>query len=106
MPHTALLQALPDAALFADPSGIILGWNDMATQLYGWTSAEMAGRPIEDRLPPSSDERLFLRRIAREGQWRGDFHDFRKDGSRVWTDTHVQAVRDASGEVTGLLVVS
>jgi PAS domain S-box-containing protein len=108
MPQAQLLQALPDAGVLTDPSGIVRGWNDSATRLFGWTADEMVGRPLLERFPPFARAEVgeHLRQLAAGGEWDGEFEDYRKDGSRVWIEAHVHAVRDAAGTVTGILGVS
>ncbi len=108
MPQNHLLQALPDAAILTDPSGVVRGWNDSATQLFGWSAAEMIGRPLVERFPPAAQGEVaeFIRQLAAGGEFDGEFHDYRKNGSRVWVEAHVHAVRDASGTITGILGVS
>lgn len=107
MPHTALLQALPDAAVLTDLSGVVRGWNDSATQLFGWSATEMIGLPLVERLPPSARAEVdeHLKQSVNGGEWDGEFQDYRKDGSRVWTATHLHPVRDAAGAITGILGV-
>ena len=108
MPQNHLLQALPDAAILTDPSGVVCGWNDAATQLFGWNAAEMIGRPLVERFPPAARVEVaeHIRQLATGGEWDGEFQDYRKDGSRVWIEAHVHAVRDDSGAITGILGIS
>jgi len=96
MPHTPLLEALPDAAILTDPGGLVRGWNEAATRLFGWTAGEMVGRPLVERFPPVARVEVgeHLRHIAAGGEWDGEFEDYRKDGSRVWIEAHVHPVRD------------
>jgi PAS domain S-box-containing protein len=51
MPHSQFLHALPDAAILTDPSGVVRGWNDPATQLFGWTAADMIGQAARRAIP-------------------------------------------------------
>ncbi len=108
MPHTPLLHALPDAAILTDPNGVVSGWNDAAARLFGWTAAEMIGRPLIERFPPAARAEVseHLRFLAAGGEWDGEFEDYRKDGSRVWIEAHVHPVRDNADRVTGILGVS
>lgn len=108
MPHTHFLQALPYAAILTDPSGVVCGWNDSATELFGWTAADMIGRPLVERFPLSARAEIseHLKQLAAGGEWDGEFLDYRKDGSRIWIEAHVHPVRDACGTITGILGVS
>jgi two-component system, cell cycle sensor histidine kinase and response regulator CckA len=108
MHQTQLLQSLTDAAILTDPDGVVRGWNKSATQLFGWTAAEMLGRPLMERFPLAARAEVgeHLRHLAAGGEWDGEFEDYRKDGSRVWIEAHVHPVHDASGMITGILGVS
>ncbi|MBL8680477.1 MAG: PAS domain S-box protein [Myxococcales bacterium] len=108
MPQSTLLHALSDAAILTNPDGVVLGWNAAATRLFGWTDAEMIGRPLVERFPPGARSAVGerARQLATADDWDGEFEDFHKDGSRIWIEYHVRAVRDAVGTVTGVLGVS
>jgi two-component system cell cycle sensor histidine kinase/response regulator CckA len=108
MPHAPLLEALPDAAILTDPDGLVRGWNEAATRLFGWTASEIVGRPLVERFPPAVRAEVgeHLRQLAAGGAWDGEFEDYRKDGSRVWIEAHVHPVRNDAGTVTGILGVS
>ena len=108
MPQTQLLSALTDAAILTDLNGVVRGWNEAATELFGWAHNEIVGRPLVERFPPTvrAEVNEHLRHLAAGGDWDGEFEDYRKDGSRVWIEAHVHAVRDAAGAITGVLGVS
>ncbi|VTT99254.1 multi-sensor hybrid histidine kinase : Multi-sensor hybrid histidine kinase OS=Chthoniobacter flavus Ellin428 GN=CfE428DRAFT_3487 PE=4 SV=1: PAS: PAS_4: PAS_3: GAF: PAS_4: PAS_3: HisKA: HATPase_c: Response_reg [Gemmataceae bacterium] len=108
MPLAQLMQALPDAAILTDPGGVVREWNEAATRLFGWTAEDMVGRPLVERFPPAARAQAseHLRQYAAAGGWDGEFEDYRKDGSRVWTELHIHPVRDTPGTVTGVLGVS
>jgi PAS domain S-box-containing protein len=46
-----ILESLPDALLIADDKGVIAYANSNAEQLFGWSRAELVGKPIEVLLP-------------------------------------------------------
>lgn len=104
----ALLARVEDAIVCTDTQGLITYWNKGAEQLYGWTSAELLGRPLADRLP--AEGHTFLEPILRgvlEGKTlAGEFEDYRKDGSRVWIDAQAYPMLDDQGHVTGLMGVA
>ncbi|HJU00876.1 MAG TPA: PAS domain S-box protein [Actinomycetes bacterium] len=47
----AVTDAAVDAIVSADSSGRVLTWNRGAERLFGWTSAEMVGRPLTVIIP-------------------------------------------------------
>lgn len=56
----------PNAQIRIDPEGTVIGWNDAATALFGWTAAEMVGQELAAHLvPPTFQEahRAGLRRF-------------------------------------------
>ena len=46
-----LVVDLADAVIIADPSGRIVFWNEAAHRLFGWTSAEAIGEPLDLIIP-------------------------------------------------------
>jgi PAS domain S-box-containing protein len=47
----SLLESVPDAMVIADEAGTILHVNGIAERLFGWTRAEVVGKPVEVLLP-------------------------------------------------------
>jgi two-component system CheB/CheR fusion protein len=104
----ALLARVEDAIICTDAQGLITYWNKGAEQLYGWTSAELLGRPLADRLPPEGHSFIepILRGVLDGKTLAGEFEDYRKDGSRVWIDAQAYPMLDDQGHVTGLMGVA
>jgi PAS domain S-box-containing protein len=48
---TAVLTAAPDGVFVVDPAGIIRRVNPAAEALFGYTSEELVGRPVDDLVP-------------------------------------------------------
>ncbi|MFG0261968.1 MAG: PAS domain S-box protein, partial [Novipirellula sp. JB048] len=103
-----LLSHVQDATIVTDVAGVVTYWNVGATRLYGWTAEEMLGRPFTDRFP--EPEREWVAEQIRERvsgkDWKGEYHDWRKDGTRVWVDAHVTRLVDDQGRVIGVLGLS
>ncbi|HEX2854340.1 MAG TPA: PAS domain S-box protein [Opitutaceae bacterium] len=104
----ALLARVEDSIICTDAQGLITYWNKGAEQLYGWTSVELLGRPLTDRLPPEGHAVFepLLRGVLEGKTLGGEFEDYRKDGSRVWIDAQAYPMRDDQGHVTGLMGVA
>jgi PAS domain S-box-containing protein len=104
----ALLARVEDAIVCTDAQGLITYWNKGAEQLYGWSSAELLGRSLMDRLPTEGAVVFepMLKGVLGGKTLAGEFEDYRKDGSRVWIDAQVYPMVDDQGRVTGLMSVA
>ena len=85
----------------------ITGWNIGATNILGWTEAEMLGRPADLIFTPEDQAagvpELETQRAAGEGRAADDRWHQRKDGSRFWASGEMMALRDEGGAQTGYL---
>ena len=85
----------------------ITGWNIGATNILGWTEAEMLGR-LGDLIFTPEDQaagvpELETQRAAGEDRAADDRWHQRKDGSRFWASGEMMALRDEGGAQTGYL---
>jgi PAS domain S-box-containing protein len=99
---TALLANSFDAIVSKDLDGIILSWNDAATQMYGFTAEEAEGKPIELLIP--EDKRAEERQIRSDlaaGKTVQHYETVRqrKDGGRIDVSLSISPVRDASDKI-------
>ena len=108
MNASQVLDAIADAAILTDVSGVVRAWNGAAERLLGWTAAEMVGRPLIERFPEAvrAEVEGHIRRLAGGLEWEGEFEDHRKDGSRIWIHSRVRAVLDETGKMIGMLGLS
>ncbi|HXJ44232.1 MAG TPA: sigma 54-interacting transcriptional regulator [Bryobacteraceae bacterium] len=95
-----------DYALFlVDPDGTIAAWYSGAERIFGYSSAEAAGRNINVLYPsdPALDIalRAELKRAETEGHFGNEGWCMRKDGSRFWANVITSAVRDPDGRLRG-----
>ena len=87
--------------------GTILGWNDAAARLYGWTPAQV-GRTAYDVSPEDEWDgiRARMARVAR-GEQIGPFEIRREHGGRTYDLlTSMAPVRDADGAIVGIATVA
>jgi two-component system cell cycle sensor histidine kinase/response regulator CckA len=86
-------------------------------QLRGYTPDEVIAQPRMGALAPGSRDlavRVFQEEMEIERSGRGDparsrtveFEVLCKDGTTVWTESKLTALRDSSGSLTGFIVVS
>jgi PAS domain S-box-containing protein len=103
-----LLASVRDAIIVTDLNGEVTYWNEGATRLFGWQAAEMMGRLLIDHVPEHARGRLAesLQAVAAGDDLKGEFEDYRKDGTRVWIDAHFSPISDTAGRVVGVLRVA
>ncbi|HVT12541.1 MAG TPA: PAS domain S-box protein [Fimbriimonadaceae bacterium] len=61
---SALLENRLDAVLVVNPTGVILGWNNVAENTFGWSAKEVIGRRVGDVLAPRRFRKAFRRGMA------------------------------------------
>ncbi|MEA1650305.1 PAS domain S-box protein [Nitrospirillum sp. BR 11164] len=100
----AIVTSSDDAIVSKTLDGLITSWNPGAERMFGYTAAEVVGRPVTALFPPEllSEEAGILDRIRR-GEIVGHLDTVRchKDGRRVDVSVTVSPVRDAHGVIVG-----
>src|SRR4051794_16914082 len=63
----AIVESSDDAIVSKTLEGVVTSWNRAAERIFGWTSAEMVGRPITTIIPPDRqhEEPQILARLRR-----------------------------------------
>ncbi|MDB6109084.1 MAG: putative two-component sensor histidine kinase protein, partial [Pedosphaera sp.] len=100
----AVIECSDDAVITKNLNGIITSWNGGAERLFGYTAAEIIGKPVSILIPPESpnEEPSILARL-REGQ-RIDHYETvrrRKDGALIDISLTVSPVMGANGHIIG-----
>lgn len=102
-----LFQASPLAIVALDLHGRVTLWNQAAEWLFGWEAGEVTGRPCP--LIPSFDteawQRFFENTIQREVLNNIEVRRQKKDGALIDVSMSTAPVRDASGEIAGIIVL-
>jgi len=101
-----LLANVKESIICTDLEGIVTYWNAGATELYGWTAAEMLGRPFYDRFPAGeAREQAYgrMKQAAQHGETRGEREDVRKDGAKIIVDSRAFAFHDPAGRPIGVI---
>jgi PAS domain S-box-containing protein len=100
----ALVDSSDDAIVSKTLEGQIQTWNAAAERLFGYTAAEIVGKPIMIIVPPElqAEERQILERLKR-GERIDHFETVRlaKDGHRIPVSLTVSPVRDSQGVIVG-----
>jgi PAS domain S-box-containing protein len=104
--YRLLLQGVRDYAIYMlDTGGCVRTWNEGAERIYGYGADDIVGRPFRVFLPEElrvgdmADHALV--EAAREGQFEAQSWLLRKDGSRFYASTVMDALRNDAGELIG-----
>ncbi len=100
----AIVESSDDAIIGLTPDGRVASWNRGAERLYGYTAAEVVGRPVAALVPPDHPgEASVLAERVRRGETIDHYETrrVRKDGTAVDVSLTISPIRDAEGRVTG-----
>lgn len=100
----AIIDGSDDAIISKDLKGVIQSWNGGATRLFGYSSAEVLGKPITILIPENRlDEEPAILAEIRRGNRVDHFETVRrrKDGSLVDLSLTISPIRDANGAIVG-----
>ncbi len=100
----AIVEFSEDAIIGKTLDGVIVCWNESAERLYGYSAAEVMGKPISLIFPPYLLDELnpILARIKR-GERIPPFETtrVRKDGTLINVSVSMSPIKDASGKLVG-----
>ena len=103
-----LVNNAPDAVLISDLEGVIRFWNSGAELMFGYTSAEAVGQPLDLIIPENLRGRHGegYERVMASGETKYktgllSAPGIRKDGGRVSLEFSMVLLRDETGALTG-----
>ena len=105
----AIIDSTQDAVIGATLEGTVTSWNAGAEMLYGYSAAEMLGKPLALLAPPDlmHEMRVILERIM-QGHRIDHFMtcQVQKSGRRIDVSVSVSPIKDASGQVVGAAAIA
>src|SRR5690242_4298602 len=106
--QAALLDQAQDAILVRDLEQKILFWNKGAEKIYGWSAEEAIGKNVEGLLYKEHSTQFDAARqaIIRTGEWKGEVHQSRRDGTEIIVESRWTLVRDEQGQPKSILVIN
>jgi PAS domain S-box-containing protein len=107
----ALADNVRDYAIFLlDPDGIITFWGEGARLIKWWTKEQAEGAHLRLLYPAGGSEdgtaEGHLRAAARSGEYTGEGHRIRADGSTFWAGVTLTSLRDPEGRLLGFAKVT
>lgn len=97
------VEQSPSAIIITDTKGAIEYVNPKFTQLTGYAAAEVAGKnPRILKLGEKSSEeyKRLWETLTAGKEWRGEFHNRKKDGKLYWASASISPVKNAEGVTT------
>ncbi|HEY1660027.1 MAG TPA: PAS domain S-box protein [Candidatus Sulfotelmatobacter sp.] len=107
--HASFIHAMQAAVIGTDTAGTVILWNPFAEHLYGWSADEVIGRNIMEITVSSLTSEEARRRMAEViagDSWAGEFEVLCKDGSYLSAFVTLSSVKDATGQIAGVVGVS
>jgi PAS domain S-box-containing protein len=104
--HRLLVGSVTDYAIFVlDSQGYVRSWNTGAERLKGYRAEEIIGHHFSAFYTPEDVDRGWpdeeLRRARETGRLEDEGWRVRKDGSRMWANVIITALRDEQGDLVG-----
>jgi len=96
------------SVVITDVNGNIEYVNSKFVQVTGYTPAEVIGlnpRILKSEETTREEYKRLWDTITAGGEWRGEFHNRRKNGELFWESTLISPVMDETGRITHFMAV-
>ena len=105
----AIVESSDDAIMGRTLDGAITSWNAGAERIFGYTAAEVIGRPATMMVPTGlSHELPVLMEKVRRGERVAGYETtrVRKDGRNIQVSLTLSPIRDEQGRITGVSAIT
>lgn len=102
------VEQSPNIVMITDRAGVIEYVNPKFVETTGYLPAETIGanpRLLKSGRTTAEQYARLWRTIASGREWRGEFHNRRKDGALYWEAASIAPVRDETGAITHFVAV-
>jgi len=102
------VEQSPSVVMIVDTRGRIEYVNPKFTRLTGFTLEEVKGknpRVLKSGETSSTEYANLWKTVSEGGEWRGVFHNRKKDGELYWETASISAIKNAEGKITHYLAV-
>jgi len=103
-----VVEQIPSVVVITDLNGAIEYVNPRFTELTGYTRDEVQGqnpRILKSGFTDEAQYQELWRTVSAGHEWRGTFHQKRKDGTTYAEEATIRPMRDAEGRITHYLKV-
>ena len=101
-----VVQQSPESIILTDTNGNIEYANPAACRLSGYTIEELTGknpRVLKSGETPTEEYKELWDTITSGNEWKGDFHNRKKNGELYWERATISAIKNTEGEITHFL---
>ncbi|MBP6990462.1 MAG: SpoIIE family protein phosphatase [Spirochaetes bacterium] len=105
---TIAVEQSPSTVVITDRKGTIEYVNPKFTSLTGYTLAEARGqnpRILKSGEQPDEFYRDMWVEISSGRDWRGEFHNIKKNGESYWESASISPIMNAKGEITHYIAI-
>ena len=105
---SAAVEHSPASIVITDREGAIEYANPAFSRMTGYTFDEVLGqnpRILKAGNAPEEFYRELWETLLRGEEWRGEFHNKRKDGTRFWELASISPITDERGEISHFVAV-
>ncbi|MFY8299057.1 EAL domain-containing protein [Pseudoalteromonas sp. SS15] len=101
------IEQSPVSIVITDTRGKIEYVNPKFERITGYQLEEVQGKTprILRSQVTTTDYRALWLELKEKGQWRGEFHNQKKNGEHYWEQARISAIKDQQGEVTHYIAV-
>jgi PAS domain S-box-containing protein len=105
---SSAVEQSPVSVLITNPQGVIEYVNPKFTKMTGYTLEEVNGqnpRFLKGDKTSAEEYRQLWGTIIQGREWRGEFHNRKKNGEFYWESCSISPIVDAAGQITHFLAV-
>ena len=102
------VEQSPSIVLLTDRFGLIEYVNPKFTEVTGYTAEEVLGRKtniLKSGETPAAVYAQLWDTVVSGAEWRGEFHNRRKNGELYWESASISALRNHAGEISNFVAV-
>jgi PAS domain S-box-containing protein len=102
------VEQSPSIVMITNRQGIIEYVNPKFTEVTGYNADEVIGKNPNILKSDEKDPQEYLalwQTLERGEEWRGEFHNRKKNGELFWESASISVIRDNDGEITHYLAL-
>ncbi len=105
---TRAVEQSASMVVITDPNGYIEYVNPKFTETTGYPAKEAIGqhtRILRSGEKPQDEYKQLWKTITTGGEWRGEFHNKKKNGELYWESASISPIKNPNGVITHFLAV-